>query len=224
MSILEQITSDPNITILVEKADKVLAASRFTMHDKSHTLCVSHYTGMILSELGFDPHVVELGKIAGYLHDIGNVVNRMDHSHSGANLAFDILSKYNIPQSDIWDIVSAIGNHDIDTGWPVNDIGAALIIADKCDVRRSRVRDAERKDLHDAVNGAVSKYEIKVAARQCYEKIIEAYFNINTQRIADFFKLYYSNMRLCVNAAKFLNCRFKIYMNDNIVMDSISYD
>lgn len=224
-SVFDKITKDSDISLLVDKADKVLAASHFTMHDNSHTRIVSNNTGKILKELGYDEHTIELGKIAGYIHDIGNVVNRIDHSHSGAVLAYNILQKYDeLSIGDIYDIVSAIGNHDIDTGWPVNNIGAALIIADKCDVRRSRVRDSKRHDLHDAVNRSVNSYCISINSRQCVNPHIDAIFDIDCSRISDFFKLYYDNMKLCVNAAQFINCEFRIIMNDNILMSGGNYE
>ena len=150
----EQIRADQAVKVYIAQADETLKVLGFTEHSFAHVTMVAERAAYILETLGFDKRTVELAKIAGYLHDIGNVVNRADHSQSGAVMAFRILDRMEFPPEEIAAIVSAIGNHDEGTGIPVNPIAAALIIADKSDVRRSRVRDAAdvKVDIHDRVN------------------------------------------------------------------------
>jgi len=147
----DYVRRDPAVNVYVAKADETLKALGYTEHSFAHVTQVAERAGDILRVLQFQERTVELGKIAGYLHDIGNVINRVDHSQSGAVMAFRILDRMAFPPEEIATIISAIGNHDEGTGIPVNEVAAALIIADKSDVRRSRVRNAAdiRVDIHD---------------------------------------------------------------------------
>ena len=160
----EQIKQDEAIKTYITQADASLGALGFTEHSFAHVGRVSEIAGYILETLGYPERTVELAKIAGYLHDIGNLVNRVDHSQSGAVMAFRILDKMGFPAEEISVIVTAIGNHDEGTGVPVNPVAAALILADKSDVRRSRVRskDISGFDIHDRVNYSVTKSELKI--------------------------------------------------------------
>ena len=142
MITLDDVKSIHSVDVYIREADKALDSLGYTEHSFAHITRVSDDTGRILRKLGHDKKTVELGRIAGYLHDIGNLVNRVDHSQSGALIAFRILDSIGMPPEDISVVVSAIGNHDEGTGTPVNSVAAALIMADKADVRRSRVRDA----------------------------------------------------------------------------------
>ena len=150
----EQIKNNESVKTYIRQADASLGALGYTEHSFAHVGTVAEMTGYILQTMGKDPRTVELGKIAGYLHDIGNLVNRVDHSQSGAIMAFRLLDGWGFPPEEISVIVTAIGNHDEGTGVPVNDLAAALILADKSDVRRSRVRTKEIADfdIHDRVN------------------------------------------------------------------------
>ena len=155
----ETIRQNENIRTYIRKADESLRALGYTEHSFAHVTKVAETAGEILSTFGYSTHDVELVKIAGYLHDIGNLVNRVEHSQSGAVMAFRILDKLGMDAEDIADIVTAIGNHDEGTGTPVNAISAALFLADKSDVRRSRVRnmDPASYDIHDRVNYSVDE-------------------------------------------------------------------
>ena len=145
------VKQDSAVRTYIQKADLSLLALGYTEHSFAHVTKVAETAGSILAELGFDERTVELAKIAGYLHDIGNLVNRIDHSQSGAVMAFRILDRMQMDPGEIADVVTAIGNHDEGTGVPVNHLAAALILADKSDVRSTRVRngDPSTYDIHD---------------------------------------------------------------------------
>ena len=161
----ELIKNDPDIKTYITKADESLKALGFTEHSFAHVGKVSEDAAYILSTLGYSEREVELARIAGYLHDIGNLVNRVDHSQSGALMAFRILDKIGMPADEIATVVTAIGNHDEGTGVAVNPVAAALIIADKCDVRRTRVRNSEPStfDIHDRVNYSVERSSLSIS-------------------------------------------------------------
>ena len=168
-----------------------------------------------LQSLNYPERTVELTKIAGYLHDIGNVVNRVDHSQSGAVMAFRILDRMEFPPEEIATIVTAIGNHDEGTGVPVNALAAALILADKSDVRRSRVRgkDHAKFDIHDRVNYSVTKSELKINDAHT---IVDLRLYVDTQfsSVMDFFEIFMNRMLLCCQAAQALGLQFRLWIND----------
>ncbi|HAS78941.1 MAG TPA: phosphohydrolase, partial [Ruminococcus sp.] len=153
------IKQNPDIMEYIRRADKTLEALGYTEHSFAHVEKVAQTASMILSELGYPERQIELARIAGIMHDIGNVINRIDHAQSGAVMAFRLLDNLNMPADEICSIISAIGNHDESTAMPVDPISAALIIGDKTDVRRSRVRNTDLLtfDIHDRVNYAVEK-------------------------------------------------------------------
>lgn len=164
--------------------------------------------------MGYSAHETELAKIAAYLHDIGNLVNRIDHSQSGAVMAFRILDKLNMEASDIATVVSAIGNHDEGTGVPVDAVSAALILADKSDVRRSRVRNRDKAsfDIHDRVNYSVRKSSLKISEDK---KTITLKLDIDTRygSIMEYFEIFMQRMILCRKAAEKLGLTFKLEIN-----------
>ena len=162
---------------------------------------VAERAGYILRTLGFDERTVELAKIAGYLHDIGNVVNRLDHSQSGAVMAFRILDHLQFPPAEIGSIVTAIGNHDEGTGIPVSPLAAALILADKSDVRRNRVRnpDLSAFDIHDRVNYSDTSAELTIDTR--------------FGSVMDYFEIFLQRMILCRKAAETLGMQFRLIIN-----------
>ena len=164
MITINDIKSNPEVQALVKAAQNQLDAIGYTEHSERHITIVSNRCAEILEKLGYDDRIVELGKIAGYLHDIGNAVNRIDHAHSGAILANQILKEIRMPAEDRMEILTAIGNHDEDTGTAVSDISAALILADKSDVHRSRVRNQNMStfDIHDRVNYAVTDAKLEI--------------------------------------------------------------
>ena len=211
----EEIKNNENIKTYIKQADKALGALGFTEHSFAHVTRVAHDVKYILSTLGYPQHERELGMIAGYLHDIGNLVNRVDHSQSGAVMAFRILDNLNMPAEEIALIVSAIGNHDEGTGVPIDEISAALILADKSDVRRSRVRnrDIQSFDIHDRVNYSVIKSELKINEEKT---LITLKLSVDTEvgSIMDYFEIFLGRMLLCRKAAEKLGLDFKLIINE----------
>ena len=212
---IQQIRENPEIRTYIERADISLKAMGYTEHSFQHVGIVSKVAGDILMELGHDEHTVELARIAGWMHDIGNVVNRVDHAQSGAIMAFRILDKMGMPAEDVAAIIAAIGNHDETTAWPVSEVSAALIIADKTDVRRSRVRNrsnTESFDIHDRVNYAVLNND---KALDTKEKTFTQHIKIDTEiaNIIDYFEIYMNRMLLSRRAAEFLGLQFKLRVN-----------
>ncbi len=215
----EQIKKDPDIRTYVEQADRSLGALGFTEHSFAHVTRVAEIAGYILNSLSFPERTVELAKIAGFLHDIGNLVNRVDHSQSGAIIAFRILDKLGMDPLEISTVVTAIGNHDEGTGVPVNAVAAALILADKSDVRRSRVRDKEINfsDIHDCVNYSVTDSSLvldKEKSDICLSLTIDTEFS----SVMDYFEIFLGRMMMCRKAAERLGLRFKLSINGQALL------
>lgn len=211
----QEIKQNKTIQAYIRKADESLIALGFTEHSFAHVTRVAETVKYILETLEFDPHAIEIGKIAGYLHDIGNLVNRIDHSQSGAVMAFQILNELNFPAEDVATIVTAIGNHDEGTGVPVNPVAAALILADKADVRRSRVRnrDISSFDIHDRVNYSVTKSQLKINEEKTLVKLklsVDTHFG----SVMDYFEIFMQRMILCRKAAEKLGLQFKLIINE----------
>lgn len=210
----EQVKSDAAVRVYIAQADASMAALGFTEHSFAHVTRVAEIAGKILSALNYPERTVELAKIAGYLHDIGNVVNRVDHSQSGAVMAFRILDRMEFPPEEIAQIVTAIGNHDEGTGVPVNAVAAALIIADKSDVRRSRVRNRDDivDDIHDRVNYAVTASSVEVDTE---EKCIRLKLDVDTalSPVVEYFEIFTKRMLLCRKAAQKLGLSFQLLIN-----------
>lgn len=215
MMTYEQIRKSEAIRTYITQADASLSALGFTEHSFAHVTRVSEIAGYILQTLGYDEHTVELAKIAGYLHDIGNLVNRVDHSQSGAVMAFRILDNMDFSPEDIAVIVTAIGNHDEGTGVPVNAVAAALILADKSDVRRSRVRnqDISTFDIHDRVNYSVTKSELKINEAHTIVKL-KLWVDTRFGSVMDYFEIFMGRMLLCRKAAEKLGLSFKLMINE----------
>ena len=214
----EDIKNNAQINTYIKKADETLEAICFTEHSFAHATKVSSDAAYILETLGYDERSINLAKIAGYMHDIGNVINRNNHSQSGAILAFRLLDHMNMDPDDIADIISAIGNHDEGNGNPVNAIAAALIIADKSDVRQSRVREkVEYTDIHDRVNYSVKKRELKINNDHT---IIKLKLEIDTKvsSVMDYFEIFLTRMLMCKSAAAKLNIKFKLIINEQTLI------
>ena len=211
----EDLKKNETIRTYIDRADQSLAALGFTEHSFAHVTRVAEPAAYILETLGYPAHDVELARIAGYLHDIGNLVNRVDHSQSGAVMAFRLLDKMNVSAEDTAVVVSAIGNHDEGTGVPVNPVAAALILADKSDVRRSRVRntDISSFDIHDRVNYSVVKSILKINEEKT---IIKLKLQIDTRisPVMDYFEIFLERMILCRKAAEKLGLQFKLIINE----------
>jgi len=210
-----EIRKNEEINTYIRQADLSLSALGFTEHGFAHVTTVAEKTGYILETLGYPERVVELGKIAGYLHDIGNLVNRVDHSQSGAIMAFRILDHMEFSPDEIGMIISAIGNHDEGTGVPVSALAAALILADKSDVRRNRVtnKDPSSFDIHDRVNYSVKKADLKINESHT---IIKLKLSVDTHysSVMDYFEIFLQRMVLCRKAAEKLNLEFKLIINE----------
>ena len=211
----EDLKKNETIRTYIDRADQSLAALGFTEHSFAHVTRVAETAAYILETLGYPTHDVELARIAGYLHDIGNLVNRVDHSQSGAVMAFRLLDKMNVSAEDTAVVVSAIGNHDEGTGVPVNPVAAALILAEKSDVRRSRVRntDISSFDIHDRVNYSVVKSILKINEEKT---IIKLKLQIDTRisPVMDYFEIFLERMILCRKAAEKLGLQFKLIINE----------
>ncbi len=215
----EEIRRDGAVNVYIAQADASLKALGFTEHSFAHVTKVAEMAGEILEKLGYPPRTVELAKIAGYLHDIGNVVNRVDHSQSGAVMAFRILDRMNFPPEEIAAIVTAIGNHDEGTGVPVNAVSAALFLADKSDVRRSRVRKSAdiQEDIHDRVNYSVtaSKLEIDPEGKQI---TLNLTVDTSVSSVMEYFEIFMKRMLLCRNAAERLGLTFHLVINEQSLL------
>ena len=210
----EQVKMDEAVKVYISQADASMEALGFTEHSFAHVGRVSSIAGDILETLGYPERTVELARIAGYLHDIGNLVNRVDHSQSGAVMAFRILDRMNFPPEEIAAIVTAIGNHDEGTGVPVNAVSAALIIADKSDVRRSRVRDKAdiALDIHDRVNYSVTDSHLRISDDRS-EMVLELTVDTSVSSIMEYFEIFMKRMLLCQKAAKKLGLTFRVTIN-----------
>ena len=211
----EQVTKSEAIRTYITRADESLIALGFTEHSFSHVHHVSSMAGDLLTSLGFDDRTVELARIAGYLHDIGNLVNRINHSQSGAIMAFRILDKLGFPAEEIAVITTAIGNHDEGTGVPVSAVAAALILADKSDVRRSRVRlkDPSKFDIHDRVNYSVTGSRL-VLDESHTNVILQLTVDTQFSSVMDYFEIFMNRMLLCKKAAQKLGLNFRLSIND----------
>ena len=215
MITFEEIKQDPAIRTYIKKADESLINLGFTEHSFAHVGLVAANSKYILETLGYSPREVELVQIAAYLHDIGNLVNRIDHSQSGAVMAFRLLDHMNMDPLDIAEVVTAIGNHDEGTGTPVSPMAAALILADKSDVRRSRVRnqDTSKFDIHDRVNYSVERSEVLL---DLPGRTVTLSLSINTEvcAVMDYFEIFMGRMLLCRKAAEKLGLQFKLMINE----------
>ncbi|MDD4170847.1 MAG: HD domain-containing protein [Syntrophomonas sp.] len=203
------------IETFIIKGNEHLGTIGFTDHGLVHVSLVAGLSRQILLDLGYDQHLAELAGISGYMHDLGNVVNRLGHSQSGAMMSFEILRRLGMEPEEISIIVSAIGNHDEGSGHPINAVSAALILADKSHVHRNRVRntDVATYDIHDRVNYAVEKSVLKVDGPG---RMITMDLKINTDicPVMEYFEIFLSRMLLCSRAANFLNCEFALIIND----------
>ena len=219
MIAFEEIKNNEHIKTYIKKADESLIALGYTEHSFAHVTKVSEMAKEILLELGYSKREADLAQIAGYLHDIGNVINRVDHAQSGAVMAFRILDKLGAEPEEIATIITAIGNHDEGTAVAVNPVAAALILADKTDVRRSRVRNSDLAtfDIHDRVNYAVENSSTKISKDK---KSIILNLKINTEisSVMDYFEIFLDRMLLCRKAAEKLNLKFKLIINNQILL------
>ena len=211
----EDIRKDPAVQTYITRADQSLAALGYTEHAFAHVGRVAETAGYILETMGYPQQDVELVKIAAHLHDIGNLVNRTGHSLTGAVMAFRILHEMDMDPESLATIVAAIGNHDEGTGVAVNPVAAALILADKSDVRRSRVRNqaGDTFDIHDRVNYSVTKSALKINEDKT---LIKLKLTVDTRygSVMDYFEIFMQRMSMCRKAAEKLGLQFKLIINE----------
>ena len=211
----EALRKNQAVRTYIESADQSMEALGYTEHSFAHVSYVAETAGYILKTLGYDERTVELAKMAGFLHDIGNLVNRRDHSHTGAVMAWSLLSDMNCDPCEQATIVTAIGNHDEGTGVPVNPVAAALILADKSDVRWTRVRnqDAATFDIHDRVNYSVKKSALKINEEKT---LVKLKLTIDTKQgsVMEYFEIFMNRMIMCKKAAQRLGLQFKLIINE----------
>ena len=215
MLAFEEIKKNEEIKTYITKADESLCALGFTEHSFAHVTRTAEDAGYILRTLGYPERDVELAQISGYLHDIANLVNRDDHAHSGAVMAFQILAQLGFNPAEIATITTAIGNHDEGTGVAVNHVCAALILADKSDVRRSRVRNTEISsfDIHDRVNYSVRKSVLKINEERTLIKL-KLTVDVKYGSVMDYFEIFLGRMIMCRKAAEKLGLEFKLIINE----------
>ena len=219
MITFEQIKNNETIKTYIRKADASLKELGYTEHSFAHVCMVAESARYILQTLGYPQRTIELAQIAGYLHDIGNLINRVDHSQSGAVMAFRILDKLGMDADEISDIVTAIGNHDEGTGKPVSPMAAAQILADKSDVRRSRVRNqAESEwDIHDRVNYSVQRSELTISEDK-KSLLLKLSVDPHYGTVMAYFEIFMGRKQMCRNAAEKLGLQFRLEINDQELM------
>jgi len=213
------IKQNPDIMEYIRRADSALEALGYTEHSFAHVERVAATSSMILTTLGYDARTVELVKIASIMHDIGNVINRVDHAQSGAVMAFRLLDNLSMPADEICSVISAIGNHDEGTGQPLDPISAALIIGDKTDVRRSRVRNTDLLtfDIHDRVNYAVERSSVSISEDK-RSIILDLFIDTEISSVLEYFEIFLDRMLLCRRASEFLKVDFGMVINGNKIL------
>ena len=211
----EDILKNKEIATYISKADLSLESMGYTDHSACHVTKCAEVVKQILTTFDYSSRDINLGQIAAYMHDIGNVINRHNHAQTGAVMAFRILDNLGLSSEDIATVVNAIGNHDEHDGFPVNNVTAALILADKTDVRRSRVRNTKHMDtdIHDRVNYAVKEKKIDIDKEN---RTLTLRLTLDTEitPIMDYFEIFLQRMSMCNNAAKALNIQFKLVINE----------
>ena len=214
----EDVHDSEEVRSYIRKADESLIALGYTEHSFAHVTKVAETSRRILLTLGYPEREAELAAIAGYLHDIGNVINRVDHAQSGAIMAFRILDHMNAVPDDIATVITAIGNHDESTAFPVNPVAAALILADKTDVRSSRVRNKDMAtfDIHDRVNYAVTRSELNIVPEQGIG--LDLTIDTGICAVMDYFEIFLGRMVLCRKAAEKLGLHFSLTINGQKMM------
>jgi len=219
MLTFQDVKNNVTIRTYIQRADESLIALGFTEHSFAHVTHVAETAGYILQTLGYPERTVEVAKIAAFLHDIGNVVNREEHSQSGAIMAFRLLDHMDCDPEEIATIITAIGNHDEGTGQPVNAVAAALILADKADVRRSRVRNRDKStfDIHDRVNYSVTRSRLEISEDRTEIKLD---LDVDTEysSIMDYFEIFMRRMLLCRKAAEHLGLKFRLTINGQALL------
>jgi metal-dependent HD superfamily phosphatase/phosphodiesterase len=211
---IEQVRKNPGVNAYLDKTDRCMVSMGYTEHGARHARIVSDDARAILLKLGRGAREAELAAIAGYLHDLGNLVNRENHALTGSAMARDILHEMGMPAAEVADVVSAIGHHQEENGEPMSDISAALILADKIDVHRGRVRKSNKMDFdtHDRVNYSAERSVVKVS---CKKRTIRYDLKIDTRlsRVMEYFEIFMSRMVIARKAAALLGCTLELVIN-----------
>ena len=214
---LKEIQNNPIVAAMVQQANLCLERLGYTDHGPRHVGYVARITAEILQSLGYNERLVEMGRIVGWIHDVGNMVNRHGHAELGATLMMPVLREMGMPLQEVIEICSAIGNHDEQNGAPISELSAALIIADKVDAHRARVRRGryDFNDIHDRVNYSIRKTKVTADAN---ERVIRFYCYMDqSSSVKEFLSIYMSRMTLTEAAAKFLGCSFELVINDMLI-------
>lgn len=216
MVTINEVKKNKAVVKLIDKADEVLGVMGYTEHGQRHSSLAANIAYNIMIRLGKGEKRAQLAAIAGYMHDIGNLINRDFHAQTASVMAFHILSEMGMDISDIAEVVAAIGNHDEHDGYPISDVSAAVILADKSDVHRSRVRNTEmlKVDIHDRVNYAAEESFLRIDEKK---KIASLEIRIDTSisQVMEYFEIFLSRMLVCKRAAEFLGLKFALVINDN---------
>ena len=216
MITIDDVKKNKKVTTLIAKSDAVLGEIGYTEHGDRHCSLAANIAFNVMTRLGKSERKAQLAAIAGYMHDMGNIINRDYHAQTASVLAFHILNDMGMDIEDVSDVITAIGNHDERDGFPVSDISAAVILADKSDVHRSRVRkvDTIGKDIHDRVNYAAESSFLKIIEE---EKIAQLEIKIDTSisQVMEYFEIFLSRMLVCKRAAEYLGLNFALVINDN---------
>lgn len=211
---LEQVQTDPEVITFVQQANEALRGLGYTEHGQRHAGLVAHIAGNVLVHLAHDNRQVQLAQVAGYLHDIGNLLHRENHAQSGALMAWPVLRRMGMPTHEIALVMNAIGNHEEERGTATTAVAAAVIIADKADVHRSRVQNPNQAafDIHDRVNYATTRSFVRVDAAQ---RVIALELEIDTQfaQVIEYFEIFLSRMTMVRQAVNFLGCEFRLMIN-----------
>lgn len=219
---LEDIKNNPDFRLLIQRAHEYLEKKGYTEHGFRHVTHVSNVTSYILRELDYPPRVVELGAIAAYLHDVGNMHNRKYHGPTGANIVYHELRRLGMPLDEICDVTTAIANHEEEIGLPVTPITAALIIADKSDAHRTRVNKVDASDIHDRVNHAI--IDSAVIVDKIERSItLDIVFDTSICQVMDYFEIYLTRMQMSKEAAEVLDCYFKLRINDLELIGTVEH-
>jgi len=216
MITIDDVKENLSVTALVEKADSVLAEIGYTEHGKRHCSLVAKIAYNIMIRLGKGERKAQLAAIAGYMHDIGNLINRDYHAQTASVMAFSILKEMGMDMEDIAEVIAAIGNHDEKDGFPVSDISAAVVLADKSDVHRSRVRNTDqiKVDIHDRVNYAAESSFLKIEEKKKIARL-ELKIDTSISQVMEYFEIFLSRMLVCKRASEYLGLKFELVINDN---------
>lgn len=217
MVTFDDVKNNAQVKALIDSSSKVLAAMNYTEHGVRHAGYVSSTAYNILKELGYDQRTCELARIAGYIHDIGNSISRTNHGITSGTLMYPILVEMGMPLDEVCMIISAVGNHEEEIGFIINELSAALVIADKSDAHRTRVHqnNHDKSDIHDRVNYAIKKNIVVID--KATREISSKFYMDETSSVMEYFQIYLKRIQMSEKAAHYIDCTFKLYINDVLI-------